>query len=190
LLLLDPIDGTRFYLDGHLNYHLIVSLADAEDYAAVLAINPPQGTYAYALRGAGAYAGSLTQPLTAAGPLRLAPPPPVVYLGGTLSHLAAPLRQHFGVIYLPTDYSPTVVVPNHTGILDGSLMGAVLAPAHWIDGAAIAFLAQEAGCIVTTLTGDPLPPLHTCPAYHRPGVVIGTAPAVHQRLLEIIMAHV
>jgi hypothetical protein len=113
----------------------------------------------------------------------------VVYLGGTLSHLAAPLRQHFRVIYLPTDYSPTVVVPNHTGILDGSLMGSVLAPAHWIDGAAIAFLAQEAGCIVTTLTGDPLPPLHTCPAYYRPGVVIGTTPAVHQRLLEIITAH-
>lgn len=189
LLLLDPIDGTRFYLDGHPNYHLIVSLADAEDYAAVLAINPPQGTYAYALRGAGAYAGALTQPLTAAVPLRLVPPLPVVYLGGTLSHLAVPLRQHFRVIYLPTDYSPTVVVPNHTGILDGSLAGSVLAPAHWLDGAAIAFLAQEAGCVVTTLTGDPLPPLQTCPAYHRPGVVIGTSPAVHQQLLEIITAH-
>ena len=189
LLLLDPIDGTRFYLDGHPNYHLIVSLADAEDYAAVLAINPPQATYAYALRGAGAYTGSLAQPLTAAVPLRLAAPSPVVYLGGTLGHLAAPLRQHFRVIYLPTDYSPTVMVPNHTGILDGSLTGSVLAPAHWIDGAAIAFLAQEAGCVVTTLTGAPLPPLHACPAYQRPGVVIGTSPAVHQRLLEIITAH-
>jgi myo-inositol-1(or 4)-monophosphatase len=81
VLLLDPIDGTRFYLDGHLNYHRTVSLADADDYAAVLALNPPQGTYAYALRGAGAYAGALTQPLMAAGPLRLALPPPVVYLG-------------------------------------------------------------------------------------------------------------
>jgi myo-inositol-1(or 4)-monophosphatase len=186
LLLLDPIDGTRFYLDGHPNYALIVSLADAEDYAAVLAIQPSQGTYAYALRGAGAYAGSLAQPLTAAVPLRLAPPPPVVYLGGTLGHLAAPLREHFRVIYLPTDYRPTVMVPNHTGMLDGSLTGSVLANAHWIDGAAIAFLAREAGCIVTTLTGDPLPPLQACPAYHRPEVLIGTTPAVHHRLLEII----
>jgi myo-inositol-1(or 4)-monophosphatase len=74
-----------------------------------------------------------------------------------LSHLAAPLRQHFQVISLPTEYSPTVMVPNHTGILDGSLTGSVLAPTHWIDGAAIAFLAREPGGVVTTLTGDPRP---------------------------------
>jgi 3'-phosphoadenosine 5'-phosphosulfate (PAPS) 3'-phosphatase len=62
LLLLDPIDGTRFYLDEHPNYPLIVSLADADDYAAVLAIQPSQATYSYALRGKGAYTGSLGQP--------------------------------------------------------------------------------------------------------------------------------
>jgi myo-inositol-1(or 4)-monophosphatase len=189
LLLLDPIDGTRFYLDGHPNYPLIVSLADAEEYATVVIINPSQATYMYALRGAGAYTGPLAQPLTAAVPLRLALPRPVVYLSGTLGHLAAPLRQHFQVVYLPTDDRPTVVVPNHTGILDGSLIGSVLAEAQWIDGAAIAFLAQEAGCVVTTLTGEALPPLHTCAAYHRSGVVIGTSSEVHQRLLEIIAAH-
>ena len=61
--------------------------------------------------------------------LRLAPPRPVVYVSGTLGHLVAPLRQHFQVVYLPTDYSPTVLVPNHTGILDGSLTGSVLAEA-------------------------------------------------------------
>jgi fructose-1,6-bisphosphatase/inositol monophosphatase family enzyme len=189
LLLLDPIDGTRFYADGHPNYHLIVSLADAEDYAAVLVINPSRATYTLALRGEGAYWGHVAHPLTAAVPLRLAPPHPVVYLGSTLGHLTVPLRQHFRVVHLRTDYSPTTMVPNHTGILDGSLTGSVLADAHWIDGAAIAFLAQEAGCVVTTLTGAALPPLHACPPYHRPGVVIGTSPEVHQRLIEVITAH-
>jgi fructose-1,6-bisphosphatase/inositol monophosphatase family enzyme len=189
LLLLDPIDGTRFYLDGHPNYHLIVSIADADDYAAVVAIEPSQGTYRYALRGAGAYAGSLGQPLTAAVPFRLTSPRRVVYLSGTLGHLVAPLRQHFQVVYLPTDYSPTVLVPNHTGILDGSLTGSVLAEAPWIDSAAIAFLAHEAGCVVTTLTGEALPPLHACVGYQRAGMVIGTSREVHQRLLEIIAAH-
>jgi fructose-1,6-bisphosphatase/inositol monophosphatase family enzyme len=189
LLLLDPIDGTRFYLDGHPNYHLIVSLADADDYAAVLAIQPSQATYRYALRGAGAYTGSLGQPLTAAVPLRLASPRPVVYLSGTLGHLVAPLRQHFQVVYLPTDYSPTALVPNHTGILDGSLTGSVLAETPWIDGAAIAFLAREAGCVVTTLTGEALPPLHMCAGYQRAGVIIGTSQEVHQRLLKVIAVH-
>jgi fructose-1,6-bisphosphatase/inositol monophosphatase family enzyme len=189
LVLLDPIDGTRFYLDGHPNYHIILSIADAENYAAVLVVNPSQSTYYLALRGAGAYWGSLAQPLAAAGPLRLVPPPPVVYLSGTMGHLAAALRPQFRSIHLPTDYSPTVPVPNHTGILDGSLTGSVLAEAPWIDGAAVAFLAYEAGCVVTTLTGAALPPLHAGPAYTRPGVVIGTSPEVHQRLLEVITAH-
>jgi fructose-1,6-bisphosphatase/inositol monophosphatase family enzyme len=189
LLLLDPIDGTRFYLDGHPNYHLILSLADADDYVAVVAIEPSQGIYRYALRGAGAYTGALGQPLTAAVPLRLAPPRPVVYLSGTLGHLVAPLRQYFQVVYLPTDYSPTVLVPNHTGILDGSLTGSVLAEAPWIDSAAVAFLAHEAGCVVTTFTGEALPPLHTCTGYQRAGVVMGTSREVHQRLLEVITAH-
>ncbi len=122
-----------------------------------------------------------------------APPPratrPVVSLSGTLGHLAAPLRQHFQVIYLPTDDRPTILVPHHTGMLDGSLIGSMLAEAQWIDSAAMAFLAQAAGNVVTTWTGEALPPLHTCAASHRSGVVIGTSSEVHQRLLEIITAH-
>lgn len=189
LILLDPIDGTRFYLDGHPNYHMILSIADAEDYAAVLVINPRQGTYYCALRGAGAYQGDLTQPLAAAVPFRLAPAPPRVYLSGTLPHLTEALRAQFRVVYLPTDYSPIVPVPNHTGILDGSLTGSVLEDAAWIDAAAVAFLAHEAGCVVTTLRGEPLPSLQTCPAHHRSGMVIGTTPDIHQRLLTMIAAH-
>jgi hypothetical protein len=113
----------------------------------------------------------------------------VVYVSGTLGHLVAPVRQHFQVVYLPTDYLPTVLAPNQTGMLDGSLTGSVLAEAPWIDSAAIAFLAYEAGCVVTTFTGEALPPLHTCTGYQRAGVVIGTSHKVHQRLLEVIAAH-
>jgi hypothetical protein len=113
----------------------------------------------------------------------------VVYLSGTLGHLVAPLRQHFQVVYLPTDYSPTVLVPNHTGILDGSLTGSVLAEAPWIDSAAMAFLAHEAGCVVTSLTGETLPPLQACAGYQRSVVVIGTSVEVYQRLLEVITTH-
>jgi hypothetical protein len=112
-----------------------------------------------------------------------------VYLSGTLGHLVAPLRQHFQVVYLPTDYSPTVLVPNHTGMLDGSLTGLVLAEAPWIDSAAIAFLAHAARCVVTTLTGEALPPLRTCAGYQRTGVGIDTSREIHQRLLEVITAH-
>jgi hypothetical protein len=81
-----------------------------------------------------------------------------MYLSGTMGHLATVLRRQFRIIHLPTDYSPTTPTPNHTGILDGSLTGSILVEAHWIDGAAVAFVAHEAGCVVTTLTGAALPP--------------------------------
>ncbi|MCU0523641.1 MAG: inositol monophosphatase family protein, partial [Elainella sp. Prado103] len=58
----------------------------------------------------------------------------------------------------------------------------------FIDGAALAFLAQEAGCIVTTHTGESLPPLYTCQNYGRPGLVIANSPDVHQALLAALQS--
>ncbi|MEM8603632.1 MAG: inositol monophosphatase family protein, partial [Cyanobacteria bacterium P01_H01_bin.121] len=75
-------------------------------------------------------------------------------------------------------------IPNHTGILSGELTGSIMGAGKFIDGAAIAFMAQEAGYITTTLTGQPLPPLHTCTNYQRPSLVIASSPAVHADLLK------
>jgi len=59
LVLLDPIDGTQFYLDGHQNYHIMLSVVDRQDYCASLIINPPSQTYDFAIRAEGAYQGKL-----------------------------------------------------------------------------------------------------------------------------------
>jgi len=45
VLLLDPLDGTRLYLDGHPNSHRMVRLADAEDDAAVVVIGTSSEGY-------------------------------------------------------------------------------------------------------------------------------------------------
>ena len=183
LVTLDPIDGTQFYLDGHHNYQIILSILDWDDFAAVVALSPARNTYYYALRGAGAFSGSLEDDLDACMPLKLTQPKPAVLLGWRMGALAPALREHYQVIEVATDYSADVQIPNVNGILTGELAGAAIASGKFIDGAALAFLAREAGCIVTTLDGSPLPPLHTCQDYYLPGLVIATSESVHQHLV-------
>ena len=201
LVLLDPIDGTQFYLDGHANYHIIVSIVDRQDYCAVLMINPVNQAYFYAFRGEGAYYGTFAETMGKSSwptlqtdvPLILAQErsheSSMLYLGSQLSRMKSHLPAIYPIVNLATDYSKTIQMANHTDVLTGLLAGSALASAKLIDVAAIAFIAQEAGCIVTTLAGNSPPPLTEIKNldlrdYSRPGGVIIAANAdIHQALL-------
>ncbi|MCU0527160.1 MAG: inositol monophosphatase family protein, partial [Elainella sp. Prado103] len=162
LVTLDPIDGTQFYLDGHPNYQIILAILNHDEYEAVLAITPALNTYYYALRGQGCWQGSLEAGFEAATPLQLVSmdvQSPVVLLGWGMGAIATALPRIYRVFDVAIDYSKTVQIPNVNGMLTGQLNGAVIRAGKFIDGAALAFLAQEAGCIVTTHTGESLPPL-------------------------------
>jgi myo-inositol-1(or 4)-monophosphatase len=188
LVTLDPIDGTQFYLDGHNNYQIILSILNADEFEAVIALTPSQNCYYYALRNEGIFQGTFATELDDCSLLTLNSPQPVVYLGWGMSHLGAKLKASYQILDLKQDYSCQVQVPNLNGILNGDLAGAVVRAGKWIDGAAIAFLAQTAGCIVTTLDGSPLPPLFECSNYQRPGLIFATSATVHQHLLEALQA--
>lgn len=201
LVLLDPIDGTQFYLDGHANYHIIISIVDRQDYCAALMINPVNQAYFYALRGEGAYYGTFAETIAPSSwtslqtdvPVTLAqersPESSVLYLGSQLTAMKPHLPSIYPVVNLATDYSKTIQSANHTDVLTGILAGSALASAKLIDVAAIAFIAQEAGCIVTTLAGNPPPPLTEIlnpdlRDYSRPGgVIIAANAAIHHALL-------
>ena len=86
------------------------------------------------------------------------------------------------------DYSSDAIIPNHNGILSGCICGVVMRSAKFIDGAALAFLAQQAGCIVTTHDGGSPPPLNACENYGRPGLLVGATESVHRDLLEAAKA--
>ncbi len=184
LVALDPIDGTQFYLDGHSNYQIILSILNWDDFEAVIALSPAQNTYYYALRGSGALIGTLEVGLEACTPLRVGQPKPTVLLGWGMGSLQPILREHYEVIDVATSYSRDVQIPNLNGILSGELTGAVIKQGKFIDDAALAFLAREAGCIVTTLSGSPPPPLHACKDYSQPGLIVASSISVHQHLLE------
>ncbi|TVP66509.1 MAG: inositol monophosphatase family protein [Leptolyngbya sp. LCM1.Bin17] len=186
LITLDPIDGTQFYLDGHRNYQVILGVLNVDDYEAALAITPGQDLYYYALRGQGTFRGQLHQPLEDCQPLRISSPKPAICLGWQMGALVPHLGDRYQVYHTKTDYSKTTQIPNFNGLLSGDLAGAVLAKGQFIDGAALAFMAQEMGHIVTTLAGAPPPPLHACDDYMRPGLLIASSPEVHSDLLAAV----
>jgi len=189
LVTLDPIDGTRFYLDGHDNYQIIVGVLNQDEYEAVLAISPVQDCYYYALRGVGTFAGSLDASLDQCQKLQIENPQPLIYLGWGLSDRLPEVGPAYLINDLQTAYTADTFAPNLNAILKGDLAGAILESGKFIDGAALTFLAQEAGCIVTTLTGGPLPPLHTSQNYQRPGLIVATSATVHQDLLQAVAKH-
>ena len=188
LVALDPIDGTQFYLDGHNNYQIILSLLNADEFEAVIAITPGQDLYYYTLRGEGTFKGHIHQDLDACQPVTIGIPNKAICLGWDMGNVAPHLADRYTVFHTKTDYHREKPIPNFNGLLSGDLAGAVLARGQFIDGAALAFMAQEMGYIVTTLDGNPPPPLHTCVNYQRPGMVVAAAEDIHQDLLRAVAA--
>ena len=185
LVTLDPIDGTRFYMDGFANYQIILTVLNADGFEAVLALSPAEDRYYYAFRGQGTRVGTLAQDLDDCLPLQLAPSKTVL-LGTRMAPLASQLSDRYPVISVSEDYSTEQPIPNVNGILKGQLGGAVLAAGKFIDGAALAFLAQAAGCQVTDHQGRPLPRPDECQDYAWPGVAIAANAAIHNDLIQAL----
>jgi fructose-1,6-bisphosphatase/inositol monophosphatase family enzyme len=188
LVTLDPIDGTRFYLDGHSNYQIILTILTPEIYEGVIALSPAQDTYYYCLRGQGAYKGSLKDSLDTCHPLKIDQPQNTIFLGSRMGCLADALADRYNVIDVRRDYNAETQVPNVNGLLSGELTGAILAHGKLIDGSCLAFLAQEMGFILTDHQGQPLPPLHTCEHYKWPGLLIASSRQIHQDLVAVVQA--
>jgi myo-inositol-1(or 4)-monophosphatase len=188
LITLDPIDGTQFYLDGHNNYQIILSILNVDDYEAVLAITPGQDIYYYALRGEGIYKGAIHQPLEDCRRINVASPAKAICLGWQMGDVVPHLPDDYRVYHTKTDYSKEQQIPNFNGLLSGDLTGAILARGQFIDGAALAFMAQEMGYRVTTLGGEPLPPLRQCNDYQRPGMIIASSQEVYGKLRQAVIA--
>ncbi len=185
LVTLDPIDGTLFYMDGQPNYQIIVTVLNADGFEAVLAISPSKDEYFYGLRGEGTFRGSLSQELHECDRLQISPNN-TIFLGTRMSHLKPILSDRYHVISVADDYSKETPTPNVSGILTGELAGVILAVGQFIDGAALAFLAQEAGCRLTTHDGSPLPPLHECEGYYWPGLILATSESIHKELVQAV----
>ncbi len=191
LVTLDPIDGTRFYADGHANYQIILNVLNADGFEATLFIKPAEDCYIYALRGEGAFVGALADAMDDCRPLKIEPSSAnsqnkTIYLGGGAGEFADKLGENYQPYDLYKAYSQEEQMPTMGSVLSGCYAGSILGGAQFIDGAAIAFIASEAGCIVTQHDGSPMPPLSECKNYRWPGLLIATSEAVHRHLLAAV----
>ncbi|MEM8643218.1 MAG: inositol monophosphatase family protein [Cyanobacteria bacterium P01_G01_bin.54] len=186
LITLDPIDGTRFYMDGHPNYQIILTILNADSFEAVLALSPAHQTYYYTLREQGTFKGTFDDSLNACEPLQIQLPKNNILLGWDMGYLGDSLKLKYGVIDVKTDYSQTERIPNVNGLLTGELSGAVLARGKFIDGAALSFMAQQMGYLLTTHEGSPMPPLSACQDYQWPGLIVAASEEIHQDLVKAV----
>ncbi len=188
LITLDPIDGTRYYMDGHPNYLIMLTVVNADNFEAAIALSPANGCYYYSLRDRGTFVGSLEDDLDQCKPLKITNPGNKVVLGWSLSGIAEQVRSHYPVISLKTDYSRDIPVPPINGLLTGEVAGVILAKAQFIDTAALAWMAKEMGYCLTTYDGSPLPPLSECENYRRSEIIVSATPEMQQTLIKIMQS--
>lgn len=159
LAVLDPIDGTRYYLDN-LDYQIVFSLTTRKGILASIVLMPRQNAIFYAESGKGLFRGTFSDSLANFSQIELPKGNGVVVASifVRLSELTAPDVQK--VYHLDLDYDGKQAVPNMFSLLLGELSAAVVPQANLHDNYALAFMALEGGGCAFQLDGAgslPLP---------------------------------
>jgi 3'-phosphoadenosine 5'-phosphosulfate (PAPS) 3'-phosphatase len=186
VFLLDPIDGTRYYLDQG-EFQVIFSIASPTSFEASIFLFPRRKKILYAVRGKGAFIGEWSEKsLRNYETFRMKPAEAPVFFSRT-RYSNEGIFGNRGLFDLERDYRPGLETPIYTGLFFGELSSVVMSGGQLIDGAAAAFIAGEAGAIVTTHTGEPLPePRSAGPSRAFGGLVISDDVALHQDILKML----
>ena len=188
LITLDPIDGTRYYMDGHPNYLVMMTVVNADGFEAAIALSPANSCYYYSLRNQGTFVGTMDDDLHECKPLKIENPGNKVVLGTALSPIADIVRSRYPVIDLKTDYSSDIAVPPINGLLTGEVAGVILASAQFIDTAALAWMAKEMGYFLTRYDGSPLLPPSQCENYRQAEIIVSATAEMQQTLIQIMQS--
>jgi myo-inositol-1(or 4)-monophosphatase len=157
LIMLDPIDGTRCYLDKRDDYQIILSVATPEEFQAAIIVQPAQQTYYYGERGGKLVKGAFGVPLEKATLVGLNSSKTGRVAGGLkTSSLLEPLRDSYELIRWD-DYTATTKLLSSLSMFTGELDAYISNYANLIDGYVISFLATLQGYSNSDLQGNPMP---------------------------------
>ena len=185
LVTLDPIDGTRPYLDGLPCFSIVLSIIKNRQYEAVFVLQPSRKHYFYALREKGAFIADMDKDLSLAQPLTLQSlNSQQIYLSFGLQHQIEIFSPEFTTWCSATDYNPKQIFPHYLDFLQGNLAGFVIAKGNLIDSAAFAFICQEAGAIVTLFDGDSFEPFENVNNMRINGLIIAPNNHIHKLILD------
>ncbi|GAB4302413.1 MAG: hypothetical protein Kow0091_01590 [Geminocystis sp.] len=195
LITLDPIDGTRAYLDNLSCFSIILNIIKNKQYEAVFVLQPKRKHYFYALKGKGAFIGAIDDDLELAKPLKLKSlNSNKIYLSFALTSLKTKFEPIFDTWCSATDYNPPENIPDYLDLINGDLAGFVIDKGNLIDSASLAFVAREAGAIpkgsatqhASHFDGSDFQPFRNINQMKIDGLVIAFNREIHQQILAIV----
>ncbi len=186
-VLLDPVDGTRCYIDGQVYYQVIVTLHDEQEIVGSICYMPRRDICFVATKGNGAFrlsrddianrrTGVRWRISHSDGPVELFNSP----------ELVAQLSLHLPTKDLAVAYIEEPGRFYSTDILEGKARAVVHRTCQAIDGGSLAFIAAEGGAIVSDFAGNAIKSFRSVPSRVLNGVIVAVSPEVHARILEIV----
>lgn len=154
-LVIDPINGTRLFIDQLDVFDIILSLTYHEEPVVALTYLPGRESFYFAIKGEGAFTLSRNELKENASWNKLILPKRddriMVFQD---DELVSSLSKNVRVFDFLTEYETAPVSCSMNGVLFGELGGFAKRPAHLLDWGAVAFIVQEAGGIVTDFRGE------------------------------------
>jgi myo-inositol-1(or 4)-monophosphatase len=190
-VLLDPIDGTRSYIDHREHFQIIVTIHNRHEIVGVLCYMPRRDRCYVAVKGEGARVLSTSEMAQGAPGTKVSVTPnngPILLFNSP--ELEALLSAHFVVRDLATCYQNGSSEHDSTDLLDGKASAVVLRSCQAIDGGALAFVASEAGASVSHFSGEPMGNFRTSPKRVLSDVIVATDPELNRKLRQVLTASV
>ena len=186
-VLLDPIDGTRWYIDNRDRYQIIVTIHDEREIVGAIMYMPKRGLGFCASKGTGAWRLTREQMLSGAVGERL----DVSKSVGPVLTFNSPdvmerLKGHVPAVDLLDSYVNDGGRHCSTDILEGLATGVAHASCQAIDGGAIGFIVSEAGGVMTDFFGKRLKSFRDFEHRTVPDVLVATNEDVHRRLMKAL----
>jgi len=189
-VLLDPIDGTRSYIDGRQEFQVIIAIHDDAEMVGAIVHIPRRGVTYSAVKGQGArkYSNvdleSGTQGSVHVLP-KVAPKGAPVLLFNS-PELLNTISQARPAKDLLDVYREAPESHNSTDILEGLTPAIVYRHCQAIDGGAIAFIAMEAGAVWSDFNGAPVGSFRSSETRTLSGIVVSLSNEIHQELVAVL----
>ena len=181
---LDPINGTRLFVDQYDTFDIVVSVVRAGRIAAAITYLPARAVCYFAVDGLGAFTLSREEMLQDSPwrPLTICSSSARVMVFNQ-PELKARLLGKVDVVDFVEEYlrKPSSVTLN--SVLTGELGGWVRQNAPLIDLGAIGFIADLAGGRATDFHGAPVLPFVN---HSTPEIVVASAPELHQQIIDAL----
>ncbi len=188
-VLIDPVDGTRAYIAGRKNYQIIVTIHDQNRIVGALCYMPRLDRCYVASRGEGAFVRTHAECQNGARGTRL----DVTQSTGPIllfnrPDIQACLQKVLEVKDLAKEFdvADQTQASQSTDLIAGRASSIIFAPAQAIDAGALAFIAQEAGAVVTDVHGAELGSFRDSPVRQLPTLVATCRRDLHNKVLALL----